>query len=76
MIIKVTSNIFNLIVLVPGVQVCTKSTIVALSISIVTARIALEAIILSGYVIVNCYTGRHGMWKSHRKMKHDFNLTS
>lgn len=64
MIVKVTSNIFNLMILVPGVQVCTRSTMVALSVSMVTARIALEVIILSGCVIVNCYIGSHGMWKS------------
>lgn len=64
MIVKVTSNIFNLIILVPGIQAYTRSTMVALSISMVAPRIALEAIIFSGCVIVNYYIGSYDMWKS------------
>lgn len=64
MIVKVTSNIFNLIILVLGVQIYTRSTVVALSISMVIPRIVLEVRILSGCVIVYYSIGSHGMWKN------------
>lgn len=69
MIVKVTYNIPNWIVSVPGVKIYTRYTMGAFSISLATVRISLEAIILSVHVLANYCIGSHGTWKSLQENK-------